>query len=51
MNQFFKQAWKVGIESQNHRLEKTSKINKSNRQPNTTKPAKPYPEVPYLHFF
>ena len=30
------------------RLEKTSK---SNRQPNTTMPAKPCPEVPYLHIF
>ena len=27
------------------RLEKTSKIIRSNRQPNTTMPAKPYPEV------
>jgi len=33
------------------RLEKTSKIIKSNRQPNTTTPAKPYPEVPHLHVF
>jgi len=33
------------------RLEKTSKIIKSNHQPNTTMPAKPCPEVPYLHIF
>jgi len=39
------------IESQNHKLEKTSKIIKSNHQPNTTMPAKPYPEVPHLHVF
>jgi len=32
-------------------LEKTSKIIKSNRQPNTTIPTKPCPEVPHLHFF
>ena len=32
-------------------LEKTSKIIKSNRQPNTTTPAKPCPEVPHLHMF
>jgi len=32
-------------ESQNHRLEKTSKI-ESNHPPNTTMPAKPYPDVP-----
>jgi len=31
------------------RLEKTSKIIKSNCQPNTTMPAKPCPEVPHLH--
>jgi len=30
-------------------LEKTSKIIKSNRQPNTTMPAKPCPKVQYLH--
>jgi len=41
--------------SQNHRiidslrLEKTSKIIKSHRQPITTMPAKPCPEVPYLY--
>jgi len=33
------------------RLEKTSKIIKSNRQHNTTVPAKPWPEVPRLHIF
>jgi len=33
------------------RLQKTSKIIKSNHQPNTTVPAKPYPEVPYLRVF
>ena len=33
------------------RLEKTSKIVKSNHQPDTTVPAKPCPEVPYLHIF
>jgi len=33
------------------RLEKTSKIIKSNRHPNTTMPAKPCPEVPHLHVF
>jgi len=45
------------IIEQNHRsieslrLEKTSKIIKSNRQANTTMPAKPCPQVPYLQFF
>ena len=38
-------------ESQNHRLEKTSKIMKSNCQPNTTTPAKPCPLVPHPHSF
>jgi len=33
------------------RLEKTSKVIKSNRHPNPTMPAKPYPEVPCLHVF
>ena len=33
------------------RLEKTSKIIKSNHQPNTTMPTKPCPEVPYLNVF
>jgi len=33
------------------RLEKTSKIIKSNRQPITTMPAKPCPEVPHPHVF
>jgi len=33
------------------RLEKTSKIIKSNCQPNTTMPAKPCPEVPHLQGF
>jgi len=32
-------------------LEKTSKITKSNHQPNTTMPAKPCPEVQYLRAF
>jgi len=32
-------------------LEKTSKNIKSNRQPNTTMPTKPYPKVPHLHGF
>jgi len=32
-------------------LEKTSKIIKSNSQPNTTMPAKLCPEVPHLHVF
>ena len=31
------------------RLEKTSKIIKSNHPPNTLMPAKPCPEVPHLH--
>jgi len=31
--------------------EKTSKTMKSNRQPITTMPAKPCPEVPHLHIF
>ena len=31
------------------RLEKTSKITQSNRQPNSTTPAEPRPEVPYLY--
>jgi len=39
------------IESQNHRLEKTSKIIKSSQHPNTTMPTKSYPEVPHLHIF
>jgi len=30
-------------------LKRTSKIIKSNCQPNTTMPTKPYPEVPHLH--
>jgi len=38
-------------ESENHRLEKTSKITKSNCHPNTTMPAKPCPKVPHLHIF
>ena len=33
------------------RLEKTSKIIKSNHQPNTTMPAKPCPEVSHPHVF
>ena len=33
------------------RLEKSSKIIKFKRQPSTTMSAKPYPRVPYLHFF
>jgi len=33
------------------KLEKTSKIIKSNCQPNSTMPAKPRPEVPHLHIF
>ena len=33
------------------RLEKTSKIMKSNRQPITTVPSKPCYEVPQLHVF
>jgi len=33
------------------RLEKASKTFKSNRHPNTTMPAKPHPEVPYLYVF
>ena len=33
------------------RFEKTSKVIKSNRQPNTTMPAKPCPKVPHLHVF
>ena len=33
------------------RLEKTSKIGKSSRHPNTTTPAEPCPQVPYLHVF
>jgi len=33
------------------RLQKTSKTTKSNREPNTTMPAKPSPEVLYLHVF
>jgi len=45
------------VESQNHRiieslmLEKTSESMKSNHQPNPRMPAKPCPEVPYLHVF
>ena len=33
------------------RLEKTSKIIRSNHQPNTTMPTKPSPEVPHLYLF
>jgi len=33
------------------RLEKTSKIIKSNHHPNTSMPAKPCPQVPHLHIF
>ena len=33
------------------RLEKTSQIIKSNRQPNTATPATPCPEVPYVYIF
>ena len=33
------------------RLEKTSKIIRSNRHPNTPTPAKPCPEVPHPHGF
>jgi len=43
-------GWVWG-ESQNHGMEKTSKIIKSNRQPNTATPAKPHPEVPHLRVF
>jgi len=39
------------VEPKTNRLEKTSKIMKSNCQPNTTIPAKTYPEVPHLHVF
>jgi len=40
------------IESQNHRLEKTSKkIVAFKHTPDTTTPTKPYAEVPHLHFF
>jgi len=39
--------WRI---TESLRLEKTSKI-KSNHQPNTTVPTKPYPEVPHLHVF
>jgi len=38
-------------ESQNHRLEKTSKIIKSNELSHTTMPTKPYPEMPHPHVF
>jgi len=41
----------VLFESWNHRLEKTSKIIKSNYPPTNTMPAKPYPEAPHLHVF
>jgi len=43
----------VRFPHENHRiikLEKTSKI-KTSHQSNTTKPAEPCPEVPYLHIF
>jgi len=43
-----KLIWRI-IESL--RLEKISKIIKSNQQPNTTMPTQPYPEVPHLHVF
>jgi len=38
-------------ESENQRLEKMSKIIKSNHHTNITMPTKPYPEVPHLHIF
>jgi len=44
--------WQPGCTFEDHRiiesvrLEKTSKIMKSNRQPNTTMSAKPCPEIP-----
>jgi len=41
----------LGMESRNHRLEKTSKTIKCNHPSNTNKPTKPYPEVPHLHGF
>jgi len=37
--------------SENHRLEKTSKIIESNHPPNTTIPTKPYLGVPHRHVF
>ena len=37
--------------TESSRLEKTSKIIKSNHLPNTTMPAKPCPQVQYLHVF
>ena len=50
------QLWgRLSATEENHRIveslrfEKISKI--INRQPNTTLPAKPYPEVPHLHIF
>ena len=43
--------WTVKWIIESLRLEKTSKIIKSNCQPSTTMPAKPYPEVPHLHVF
>jgi len=45
----WRNAFLVIVESL--RLEKTSKIIKSNHQPNTPMPAKPYSEVPHLHSF
>ena len=41
----------TGRKSESHRLEKTCKIIKSNHQPNTSMPTKPYLEVPHLHVF
>jgi len=43
--------WHLGHIIESLRLEKTSKIIRSNCQPNTTMPDKPCPEVPHLHVF
>jgi len=39
----------LAAKSQNHRLEKTSKVIESNRHPSTPVPAKPRPQVPHPH--
>ena len=49
LSKHFESVFHRNIESL--RLDKTSKIIKSNRPPNTTMPAKPHPKVSNLHVF
>jgi len=45
---YIRQVYRI---TESVRLEKSSKIIKSNHQPNTTMPAQPYPKVPHLRVF